>query len=82
MTTLTTCGFDETGAVDALPFMPEMQQFCGRRFRVDKVVTKLCDTMRLHARSCLTLAASPSHVAAEVRCFWRTLARSSVLAAA
>jgi hypothetical protein len=25
---------DEQGTLDALPFMPEMKQFCGRRFRV------------------------------------------------
>ena len=25
---------DASGALDALPFMPEMRQFCGRRFRV------------------------------------------------
>jgi hypothetical protein len=36
---------DERGELDALPFMPEMLQFCGRRFRVDKVAHKLCDTI-------------------------------------
>ena len=25
--------------------MPEMLQFCGRRFRVDKLAVKLCDTI-------------------------------------
>jgi hypothetical protein len=36
---------DERGELDALPFMPEMLQFCGRQFTVDKVAHKLCDTM-------------------------------------
>jgi len=36
---------DERGELDALPFMPEMLQFCGKRFTVDKVAHKLCDTM-------------------------------------
>ena len=29
----------------ALPFMPEMLAFCGRRFRVHKLAVKLCDTI-------------------------------------
>ena len=36
---------DERGELEALPFMPEMLQFCGRRFRVDKLALKLCDTI-------------------------------------
>jgi hypothetical protein len=36
---------DERGELESLPFMPEMLQFCGRRFRVDKLVVKLCDTI-------------------------------------
>jgi hypothetical protein len=36
---------DHRGELEALPFMPEMLQFCGRRFRVDKLVVKLCDTI-------------------------------------
>ena len=36
---------DQRGELEALPFMPEMLQFCGRRFRVDKLVVKLCDTI-------------------------------------
>jgi hypothetical protein len=34
---------DERGELEALPFMPEMLEFCGRRFRVDKLAIKLCD---------------------------------------
>ena len=36
---------DGTGALDALPFMPEMLQYCGRRFRVGKSSHKTCDTI-------------------------------------
>jgi hypothetical protein len=36
---------DERGELDALPFMPEMLQFCGQRFRVDKLAVKACDTI-------------------------------------
>lgn len=28
---------DENGELENLPFMPEMLQFCGQRFRVDKL---------------------------------------------
>ena len=35
---------DERGELDSLPFMPEMLQFCGRRFVVDKIAFKTCDT--------------------------------------
>jgi hypothetical protein len=37
-------GLDERGELDALPFMPEMLQFCGRRLVVDKIAFKTCDT--------------------------------------
>ena len=36
---------DAEGRTDALPFMPEMQQFCGRRFKVSKRAEKACDTI-------------------------------------
>jgi len=36
---------DDNGELDALPFMPEMLQHCGKRFTVYKVANKLCDTM-------------------------------------
>jgi hypothetical protein len=36
---------DENGELENLPFMPEMLQFCGQRFRVDKLALKLCDTI-------------------------------------
>ena len=36
---------DETGKLDSLPFMPEMMQYCGKRFKVGKIANKVCDTM-------------------------------------
>jgi len=36
---------DEKGELDALPFMPEMLQFCGQRFRVSQRADKTCDTI-------------------------------------
>ena len=36
---------DERGELESLPFMPEMLQFCGRRFRVARLALKLCDTI-------------------------------------
>jgi len=36
---------DPSAELESLPFMPEMLQFCGRRFRVDKLAVKLCDTI-------------------------------------
>jgi hypothetical protein len=36
---------DPHGRLDALPFMPEMFQYCGKRFRVFKRAHKTCDTV-------------------------------------
>jgi hypothetical protein len=36
---------DEQGRLDALPFMPEMLRFAGRRLRVYKRAVKACDTI-------------------------------------
>lgn len=36
---------DERCCLDALPFMPEMLQYCGKRFRVFKSAHKACDTI-------------------------------------
>ena len=36
---------DSSGALDAMPFMPEMLQYCGKRFRVYKRADKTCDTI-------------------------------------
>jgi hypothetical protein len=37
---------DQHGSVDGMPFMPEMLQYCGRRFRIGAVAHKTCDTAR------------------------------------
>ena len=37
---------DRDGALDALPFMPEMLDACGKRFRVYKRADKTCDTIQ------------------------------------
>jgi hypothetical protein len=34
---------DENGRLDALPFMPEMEQFCGKQFRVHRRIDKIND---------------------------------------
>lgn len=36
---------DANGALEALPFMPEMARFCGQRFQVFKSAHKTCDTI-------------------------------------
>lgn len=36
---------DDDGMLDALPFMPEMLQHCGKRFRVYRRADKTCDTI-------------------------------------
>jgi hypothetical protein len=36
---------DDRGRLDNLPFMPQMFDFCGRRFRVYKRAHKTCDTV-------------------------------------
>ncbi len=36
---------DSNGRLDGLPFMPQMLEFCGRRFRVYKSAHKTCDTV-------------------------------------
>ena len=36
---------DKDGRLDSLPFMPQMFQYCGQRFRVYKRAHKTCDTI-------------------------------------
>jgi hypothetical protein len=40
---------DDSYALDGLPFMPEMVQYCGQRFRVYKSAHKTCDTIHEYA---------------------------------
>ena len=35
---------DKNGRLQELPFMPQMFQYCGKRFRVFKRAHKTCDT--------------------------------------
>ena len=37
---------DKEGKSEALPFMPEMIKYCGRRYIVDKRADKICDTIK------------------------------------
>ena len=36
---------DATGALDGLPFMPEMVALCGKRFTVERRAERVCDTV-------------------------------------
>ena len=36
---------DRNGRLEKLPFMPEMFEYCGQRFRVYKRAHKTCDTV-------------------------------------
>lgn len=36
---------DSSGRLERLPFMPEMLEYCGRRFRISKTAHKTCDTI-------------------------------------
>jgi hypothetical protein len=47
---------DDKGNLDALPFMPEMLAFCGRRFRVSKSAHKTCDTISTYRNRRMTSA--------------------------
>jgi hypothetical protein len=40
---------DDRQSMDGLPFMPEMLQYCGKRFRVFKTAHKTCDTVKNYA---------------------------------
>ncbi len=42
---------DDTGALGAMPFMPEMVKHCGHRFRVDRRADKVCDTINSNLQS-------------------------------
>jgi hypothetical protein len=42
---------DDAGALDGVPFMPEMIGLCGRRFEVDRRAEKVCDTINTTLQS-------------------------------
>ena len=72
---------DRRGRLEELPFMPEMLQFCGRRFRVYRSAHKTCDTVSgryigLRADGCIHLehrCDGRSHGNCEAGCllFWK-----------
>jgi hypothetical protein len=77
---LGTLGSD--GRLDRLPFMPEMLQYCGRRFRVSGVAHKTCDSatfiMGRRMRDTVFLedvrCDGAAHGGCQARClvFWKT----------
>jgi hypothetical protein len=72
---------DENGVLDGLPFMPEMVQYCGRRFRVYKSAHKTCDTIEQYVIRRMQNAVhleglrcdGESHGGCQARCllFWK-----------
>src|SRR6266850_465586 len=73
---------DDTGRLDAMPFMPEMLQFCGKRYRVYKRADKTCDTVSMvwrlrRVRNAVHLAGvrcdGRAHESCDASCliFWR-----------
>ena len=72
---------DDRGALDALPFMPEMLQYCGKRFRVYKSAHKTCDTIEKYRGRSMTNAVhleglrcdGEAHDGCQARCllFWK-----------
>lgn len=72
---------DDQGRLDALPFMPEMVQYCGRRFRVFKSAHKTCDTIERYKGRSMTSAVhleglrcdGEAHGGCQARCliFWK-----------
>jgi hypothetical protein len=72
---------DSEGSLDALPFMPEMVQYCGRRFKVTKSAHKPCDPTgctnlrrMVDAVHLDTRCDGSAHDGCEARCllFWKT----------
>jgi hypothetical protein len=53
---------DDRGCVDNLPFMPEMLQYCGLRFRVLKSAHKTCDTIRSYRGRAMANAVHLDHL--------------------
>ncbi len=72
---------DDRGRLDALPFMPEMLKYCGKRFRVIKSAHKTCDTIERYNGRRMTNAVhleglrcdGEAHGGCQARCllFWK-----------
>src|SRR5689334_5366490 len=54
---------DSRGQLEGLPFMPQMLQYCGKRFRVFKSAYKTCDTVNRTG-----VRRMPNTVHLELRC--------------
>ena len=39
---------DKQGRYEGLPFMPQMFEYCGKRFRIYKIAHKTCDSVLIH----------------------------------
>jgi hypothetical protein len=73
---------DRNGRLEELPFMPEMFEFCGKRFRVYKRAHKTCDTVREYKARSMKDAVhlesircnGAAHGGCEAACliFWKT----------
>lgn len=73
---------DSKGRLDGMPFMPEMLEYCGKRFRVSKRAHKTCDTVNgtggLYLGDCIHLenlrCDGAAHGGCDAACllFWRT----------
>jgi hypothetical protein len=83
---------DPTGALDGLPFMPEMVAFAGRRLRVERRAERICDTIHYTGTRRLLNAvllddlrcdgAAHGGCQAECRIFWKEAWLSRVEATA
>jgi len=72
---------DDRGRLDALPFMPEMLKYCGKKFRVIKSAHKTCDTIERYKGRRMTNAVhlealrcdGEAHGGCQARCllFWK-----------
>jgi hypothetical protein len=73
---------DDSGTLEALPFMPEMLQYCGKQFRVYKSAHKTCDTIKKSTNRGMTNVVhldglrcdGTAHGGCQARCllFWKT----------
>jgi hypothetical protein len=71
---------DENGELESMPFMPEMLEYCGKRFQVYKSAHKTCDTVfpvrsrRVHRTVHLgTRCSGQAHGGCQAACllFWK-----------
>ena len=72
---------DEQGRLEALPFMPEMLQYCGKKFRIYKSAHKTCDTINESKNRSMTAAVhleglrcdGAAHGGCQAKCllFWK-----------